>query len=48
MKIKNVRDFSDLKNGYQPITNTVGDEKGDLGADSHRIVVRWMNSFSQL
>ena len=38
---KNIRDLyrgiNDLKNGYQPRTNIVKDEKGDLFADSHSI-----------
>ena len=36
------------KNGYQPRCNIVKDEKGDLVADSHSIVDRWRNYFSQL
>ena len=51
-KIKNIRglyrDINDFKKGYQPRCNIVKDEKGDLVADSHRIVVRWRNYFSQL
>jgi len=34
--------------GYQPRCNIVKDEKGDLVADSHSIVARWRNYFSQL
>ena len=34
--------------GYQPRCNIVKDEKGDLVADSHGIVARWRNYFSQL
>jgi hypothetical protein len=37
-----------LKNSYQPRTNIVKDEKGNLVADSHSILVRWRNYFSQL
>ena len=33
---------------YQPRSNIVKDEKGDLVADSHSIVARWRNYFSQL
>jgi len=33
---------------YQPRCNIVKDEKGDLVADSHIIVARWRNYFSQL
>jgi len=42
------RSISDFKKGYQPRCNTVKDEKGDLVADSHSIVARWRNYFSQL
>jgi hypothetical protein len=38
-KIRNIRDLfwgiNDLKNGYQPRTNIVKDEKGDLVTDFH-------------
>jgi hypothetical protein len=51
-KIKNNRDshrgISDIKKGYQPKTNLVEDEKGDLVADSYIILARWRNHFSQL
>ena len=51
-KIKNIRDLyrgiNDFKKGYQPRFNIVKDDKGDLVADSHRIVARWRNYFSQL
>jgi len=40
-KIKNIRDLymgiSDYKKAYQPRTNIVKDEKGDVVTDSHRI-----------
>jgi len=42
------RGISDFKKGYQPRCNIVKDEKGDLVADSHGIVARWRNYFSQL
>ena len=42
------RGISDFKKGYQPRCNMVKDEKGDLFADSHSIVARWRNYFSQL
>jgi len=42
------RGINDLKKGYQPRCNIVRDEKGDLVADSHSIVARWRNYFSQL
>ena len=51
-KINNIRDLyrgiNAFKKGYQPRCNIVKDEKGDLVADSHGIVVRWRNYFSQL
>jgi hypothetical protein len=34
--------------GYQPRTDIVKEEKGDLVADSHSILVRWRYHFSQL
>jgi len=37
-----------LRRGYHPRCNIVKDEKGDLVADSHSIVVRWRNYFFQL
>jgi hypothetical protein len=42
------RGINDLKKGYQPRASTVKDEKGDLDADSHSILARWRNHFSQL
>jgi hypothetical protein len=42
------RSINDFKKGYQPRTNTVKDEKGDLVTDSHSILARWRNHFSQL
>jgi hypothetical protein len=43
-KIKKIRDLyrgiNDLKKGYQPITNIVKDEKGDLVTDIYSILVR--------
>ena len=51
-KIQNIRDLysgiSDFKEGYQTRCNIVKDEKGHLVADSHSIVARWRNCFSQL
>jgi len=51
-KIQNIRDLyrgiNYFKKGYQPRCNIVKDEKCDLVADSHSIVVRWRNYFSQL
>jgi hypothetical protein len=49
---KNITEFyrgiGDFKKGYQPRTNMVKNEKGDVVADSHSIVVRWRNYFSHL
>ena len=42
------RGIKDFKKGYQPRCNIVKNEKGDLVADSHSIVVRWRNYFFQL
>ena len=51
-KISNIGDLytgiNDVKKGYQPRTGMVKDEKGDLVADSHSIMVRWRNYFSQI
>jgi len=51
-KTQNIRDLyrgiSYFKKEYQPRCNIVKDEKGDLVADSHSIVARWWNYFSQL
>ena len=51
-KNKNIRDLyrgiNYFKKGYQPRCNIVKDEKVDLVADSHGIVARWRNYFSQL
>jgi len=42
------RGISDLKKGYQPSTNIVKDDTGDLVADFHSILARWRNYFSQI
>jgi len=51
-KIQNINDLykgiSDFKKEYQHRCNIVKDENGDLVADSHSIVARWRNYFSQL
>ena len=51
-KIHNIRGLyrgiNDFKKGYQPRCNILKDGKGDLVADSHSIVVRWRNYFSEL
>jgi hypothetical protein len=49
-KNKNIRglyrSINEFKKGYQPRTNLVKDEKGDLLADPYNIMNRWMNYFS--
>ena len=51
-KISNIRDLymgiNVVKKGYQPRTWIVKDEKDDLVADSHSIMARWRNYFSQI
>ena len=51
-KIKNIRDLyrciSDVKKGYQPRTNIVKDETGDLVTGCYSILARWRNYLSQL
>jgi hypothetical protein len=42
------RGLNEFKRGYKPRTNVVEDEKGDLVAESHSILARWRNNFSQL
>jgi flagellar basal body rod protein FlgC len=48
-KIKSIRDLYrgiiDFKKGYQPATNIVKDEKGDLVTDCQIILARWRNQF---
>ncbi|PNF19361.1 hypothetical protein B7P43_G06727 [Cryptotermes secundus] len=51
-KNKNIRDLyrgmHDFKRSYQPSSNLVKDGNGVLLADSHNILNRWRNNFSQL
>jgi len=42
------RGINDLKKGYRPRTDIVKNKKSDLVADSHSILARWKNHFSQL
>jgi hypothetical protein len=42
------RGVNDFKGGYQPRSNLVKDENGDLLADSHNILNRWKKFFFQL
>jgi hypothetical protein len=37
-----------FKKDYKPRTNIVKDERSDLVTDSHSILARWRNHFSQL
>jgi hypothetical protein len=51
-KNKNVgdlyRDINVFNKGYQPRTNVVEDEEGNLLAHCHSILARWKNHFFQL
>jgi hypothetical protein len=51
-KSKNIGDLytgiNEFKKVYQPRINLVKDENGGLLADSHNILNRWKNFFSQL
>jgi hypothetical protein len=51
-KNKNIRDLyrgiNEFKTSYQARNNLVKGENGDLLADSHNILNRWKNYFSQL
>jgi hypothetical protein len=51
-KNKNVKHLygaiNEFKRGCQPRNNLLKDENGDLLADSHSILNRWKNYFSQL
>jgi hypothetical protein len=42
------REINDFKKVYQPRTNTIKDEKGNMAADTQSIVTRWRNLFSRL
>jgi hypothetical protein len=42
------RGITEFKKGYQPKTNLVKDEKGDLLADPQKILTRWKNYFCQI
>ena len=51
-KIRYIKDLylviNDFKKGYQARSNIVKDGKGDQITDSHSILARWRNHFSQL
>jgi hypothetical protein len=38
--------INDFKRGYQPKSNLMKDENGNLRGDSHNILSRWKNYFS--
>jgi hypothetical protein len=42
------RGINEFKKGYQPITNLVQDERGDLLADPHKILNKWKNYLCEL
>jgi hypothetical protein len=42
------REINEFKRGYQSRSNLVKDEIGDQFTDSHNILNRWKNYFSQL
>jgi hypothetical protein len=42
------RGINDFKKVYQPRTLIVKDEEGDLIADSHSLMAKWRNYFSQI
>jgi hypothetical protein len=42
------RGINKFKKGYQPRTNLLNAEKGNLLTDPHQIENRWMNYFCQL
>jgi hypothetical protein len=44
----NYRSITEFKKGYQPKTNLVKDERGDLNADPQKILTRWKNYVCQL
>jgi hypothetical protein len=49
---KNIRNLyrgiNEFKKGYQPRTNLVKDERGNLLVDPHKILNRWKNYFCQM
>jgi hypothetical protein len=51
-KNKNMRDFyggiTEFKKGYQPKSNLVKDERGNLLAEAQTMLTRWKNYFCQL
>jgi hypothetical protein len=51
-KNKNIGDLyrgiNEFKKGYQPRTNLIKGERGDLPVDPHKVLNRWKNNFCQL
>jgi hypothetical protein len=47
-KNKNIRRINEFEKGYELINNLVKDENSNFPADSHNILNRWKNYFSQL
>jgi len=47
-EIETHNEMKEMKKSYQPRTNIVKDENSDLVTDSHNILARWRNYFSQL
>ena len=45
---RSYRGINDFKKGYQPTTNTMKDEEGNLVTDSYSILARWRKHFFQL
>jgi hypothetical protein len=43
-----IEEYMNLRRDYQPRNNLVKDDNDDLLADSHKILNRWNNYFSQL
>jgi hypothetical protein len=42
------RGINEFRRGYQPRSNLVKDENGDLLEDSHNILNKWKGNFSHL
>jgi hypothetical protein len=42
------RGLNEFEKGYQPRTNFVKDENGDLLADSHSILNKWKNYYKNI
>jgi hypothetical protein len=42
------RGINEFKRGYQPRSNLLKEENGELLADSHNILNRWKNTFLRM